>query len=304
MANILLSAVGGPVAVGIIRHFQALGHYVIGTDIRDDAIGRDFANRFVVSPVSTDQLNYIPFLRQMLGEVDLFFPFIDEEILTIAENWNVLADLHDRLLVSPPATLLTCTDKIRFQALMEEAGFPVVPRTATVPAVVKPRHGRGGRAVVFVYSQAELNERCENSDILAQQYMGGPEYTVDILLDREGRWLQGVARRRLLARGVSLEGQIDQAEDVLALARRATEALLFRGPINIQIIRDETTNRPYLLEINPRLSGSVMFTVLAGFDLLAAAVNLHLFGESTLSCRIQNGLRISRYWSEKCRNLV
>ena len=44
-----------------------------------------------------------------------------------------------------------------------------------------------------------------------------------------------------------------------------SKLLKFYGPINIQFIKDES-EKIWLIEINPRLSGSIEFSIKAGFN--------------------------------------
>jgi len=300
MAKILLSAVGGPVSVGIIRHLQSLGHEVHGMDCRPTAVGRHFVDVFHLSPLAAHEDAYLAFLKELLRDIDVFFPFVDEELWTIVRNPGALTSEKSVLAVSPRKTLEICTDKIYFQKHMEAAGIPIAPRTTGVPAIVKPRRGRGGVGVKIVEDTGELGFFLENENFLAQSLLSGPEYTVDVLVDRTGGWINGLARLRLQSKGVSTVGRIEQAEDILSLAQRVVRELPFYGPINIQIMRDKDEGRPFLVEVNPRLSGSIMFTVLGGFDLLGAAISLHLNNEYNDAAYIHDGLEITRYWSEYC----
>lgn len=298
MSRILLSAVGGPVSVSVIRHLQGLGHQVVGMDLSDHAVGRHFCDAFYRSPRATDAPAYLDFLAAIDGEFDIFFPFVDEELRTIAEAAE--RPVFAKVVMSSRETLLLCTDKVAFQRFSEERGLPIAPIAVAPPAVAKPAHGRGGRGVRVVDSEAELAGLLGRDDTVVQRHIEGMEYTVDVLVDNDGGWLFGVARQRLVARGVSTLGRIHMDEAVLTAARAFVAAIPFRGPINLQCIREVATGRVFVIEINPRLSGSVIFTVLGGFDVLDSAVELACGGYPQVPAAIRDGLTISRYWSECC----
>ena len=298
MSRILLSAVGGPVAVSVIRHLQGLGHAVVGMDLSDRAVGRHFCDAFFRSPLATDAPAYLDFLSAIEGEFDFFFPFVDEEIRTIAEAPE--RSVFAKVVMSPRESLLLCTDKVAFQRFAEDRLLPIAPTATCVPAIAKPAHGRGGRGVRVITDNTELPPLLGRTDTVVQQKIEGVEYTVDVLVGKDGRWLYGVARQRVEARGVSTLGRIDMNEDVLAAARAFVEAIPFCGPINLQCFRETATGRVFVIEINPRLSGSVIFTVLAGFDLLGASVAVAMGEQPDLPESVNNGLTIARYWSESC----
>lgn len=300
MARVLLSAMGGPVSVSIIQHLQDSGHTVLGIDCRDDAIGRHFCDRFHVCPLASEKEAYATFLTSIADEFDVFFPFVDEELIALVTAGSASNGVLDKTVLSHREAILTCDDKIRFQQAAIEKGLTVPPLAEGPPAVVKPAQGRGGEGVIAVDDPALLSHYKTREDLICQSLIHGDEYTIDALTDEAGNWIFGVARKRLVAKGVSVVGQIDMNPVVLDLARRSVAAFPFRGPINLQIILETGTGTPYLIEINPRLSGSIIFTALAGFDLLNAAIDL-FFGRSQPTPQsIKDGLKIIRYWSEYC----
>ena len=102
---------------------------------------------------------------------------------------------------------------------LKEKGFPSPntylpkeiksPDILTYPLVVKPKVGRGSRDIYNVNNGNELLffSRYVNEPII-QEYLGGQEYTVDMLSNRQGEVLAIVPRKRLLSKGVSIKGEI------------------------------------------------------------------------------------------------
>jgi len=294
MTRILLSAAGGPVIVGIIDNLQASGHVVIGIDADPMAVGRHFCDSFYQSPLATNTREYLEFLGRIEPEFDLFFPFIDEELMTLADYKG---PVWTKMLLSSPETLKICTDKIRFQAFAEKNGLPVAPSANTPPLMAKVAIGRGGKGVIAVADAEMLAWVKHKGGYVLQRKIAGIEYTVDILTDKKGQWVYGVARKRLRAAGVSVTGQIDMNKNVLDAARTFVEALPFAGPINIQVIEEETTGKAFVIEINPRLSGSLEFTRLAGFDIVQASIDM-FEGRALKTPTVKDRLVIQRYWKE------
>ena len=99
------------------------------------------------------------------------------------------------------------------------------------------------------------------------------EYTVDVLTNHQGKYLFAVARKRIETVGVSRIGEIDQNEIVLNLAKRCVNAFDFQGPINVQIMLT-ADNTAYIIEINPRFSGSLIFSTRAGFDIIDLSIKM------------------------------
>lgn len=294
--NVLMSAAASPAAISIVKHLRALGCRVVGMDANPAAepLGRAFCDEFHLAPLATSP-GYLPFLLPLLERVDIFLPFIDEELLAVAEAWEGLPPgLSSRIAISPPATLLTCCDKVRFQARCEELGLPVAPRAAGAPAVFKPRHGRGGKGVLRLRTPEQF-AAVANLDGVRQQWVEGEEFTIDAMFDGKGRFVAASPRRRcLVCGGVSSIGDVVPDENLAALARRCGAAMPFRFGINIQVIRG-ADGMDRIIEINPRLAGSGIFSALAGFDVFAGTLALFR-GEPWAG--VARARRVWRYWAE------
>ena len=276
--RVMLSAAGSAVAPSIIRHLQSLGHYVIGHDCSPYGASSG-CNLFLQSP-HVGGLYLTRFGEFIIDNaVDLYLPFLDEEIALIC-------GFTRPVLCSPSETVSIFTSKISQQRAMELGGLPVAPG---VPApMLKPEHGRGGRGVFPL-----------PDGYLAQQRIEGDEYTVDVLTGMDGAFLFAVPRLRIQANGVSVIGKIVMDAEIIDLARLVVSKFAFRGPINIQIIREHETGKLYIIELNPRLSGSCIFTVMAGFDILDATIRLCEGKPFVAPDKIEDGLVIRRHYVEQ-----
>ena len=293
--RVMISAAGSPAAVSILRHLRSLGHCVIGVDAASETepLGRAHCDEFHVAPLA-DSPHYLPFLAARLAEVDVFLPFIDEELLAIARGWDLLPPgLATRIAVSEPAVLLDCLDKCRFQRACLDAALPIVPEAKGAPAFFKPRHGRGGKGVIEARDDV-MFQALQGRDGVFQQAVSGQEFTVDAVFGGDGRLVATSARRRLRAAGVSTVGVVGPDERLHQLAERLGRRWRFRYAINFQVIRS-ADDHDWIIELNPRLAGSAIFSALAGCDPFAATLALWK-GESWHGRPRQ--LRVWRYWQE------
>jgi carbamoyl-phosphate synthase large subunit len=103
------------------------------------------------------------------------------------------------------------------------------------------------------------------ADPVVQEYLDGPEFTIDVLCDFNGRPLSIVPRERVVIRaGVSDRGRTVNDPRLVELAKAVCAALPFAGPLNIQCrLRG---GEPAVFEINARFSGGVPLTIQAGAD--------------------------------------
>lgn len=213
----------------------------------------------------------------------------------MANAWQQLpSTLTDKIALSEPAVVLECIDKRRFQAACARNGLPIAPEAIAPPAFFKPRYGRGGRGVVSINEQ-QMFDLFKDRDGVMQRTIAGVEYTVDAIYDRNGQLLATSPRRRLRAAGVSTVGEVIPDERLHALAQKIGAAWRFRYAINFQTIRD-AEGRDWIIELNPRLAGSAIFSTLAGCDPFAAT--LALWQGVPWQATAPRHLKVWRHWVE------
>jgi len=293
-----MSAAGSAAAASIIKHIQGLGHSVIGIDANknSESLAQLICDEFYLSPLCHSG-EFIPFINSLSDKFDLYIPFIDEELRCLANSKLLLPEVIAKIILNSKEAIDDCTSKIKFQAFCQQHDLPVAEQTSSVPAIFKPEFGRGSKGV-FIIEDEELIPYFQKKIGVIQQLIIGMEYTVDVLTNQQGEWLFAVARKRIETAGVSRIGEIDQQENVLKLAKQCTEKFQFKGPVNIQIMLDDNNNA-HLIEINPRLSGSLIFSTLAGFDIIDLAIKDKL--KQSYQLPLEENIinkRFVRYWQE------
>lgn len=104
------------------------------------------------------------------------------------------------------------------------------------------------------------------ADLLVMPYLPGPEWSVDCLA-RDGELLRAIVRRK--GRGEQL---IDDQPDIVAAVRRLTRHFRLENLFNVQF--RQAHGKPYLLEINPRMSGGLPLACESGLNLPLWAIRL------------------------------
>jgi biotin carboxylase len=110
---------------------------------------------------------------------------------------------------------------------------------------------------------------------LVMPYLPSPEISVDVLADLDGRTLAAVGRRKSRRRGMIVDDlPARRVAETLNLAHAVsylsnTQVRYWQGP-------GDHEPRPYLLELNTRMSGGLFQTALAGVNLPWAAAQLAL----------------------------
>lgn len=277
--NVLMTA--GSRRVPLVQAFRHALHAlgvpgrVIVTDINPLSPAVHVADRAYRVPLATDP----DYLGEILSiceaeRVRLVVPTIDDELPLFGEAREQFRDKGTLVACSPASTAILCNDKFATcQHLLQEgvsAAQTYVPSTLPanprLPLFIKPRIGRGAVKAFQVRSAEELTFFLGYvEDPVIQEYLEGPEYTLDVLCDFKGRPLSIVPRERVVIRaGVIDRGRTVNDRRLIALAEAACAALPFAGPINIQCRM--RAGEPVIFEINPRFSGGIPLTIQAGAD--------------------------------------
>ncbi|MGE3579286.1 MAG: ATP-grasp domain-containing protein [Vicinamibacterales bacterium] len=282
--------------VPLVRAFRAalvragVRGRVIVTDINPLSPAVFEADRAYAMPLATDPA-YIPELLALCDAegVGLAVPTIDDELPLFAAATPAFRRRGVLTAWSPPETARICNDKYLTSLHLAAHGIPVaravlpgerMPDMA-LPLFIKPRGGRGGIGAFPVRSERELAFFADYvPDPVVQEYLDGPEFTIDVVCDGAGEPLAIVPRERVVIRaGVSDRGRTVKHPALIALAARVCRALHFVGPLNIQCripTAPHYEGRPVVFEINARFSGGIPLTIAAGADVPAMLVDLAL----------------------------
>jgi carbamoyl-phosphate synthase large subunit len=133
--------------------------------------------------------------------------------------------------------------------------------------IVKDRFGYGSRNQIVVdnYTDYEVNKsKLTPGDYIFQQFIEGPEFTIDAYVDREGQYYISSRKRLLVSRG-EVENSVTAFEPDLHVACQKILSIPgFRGPITLQAIKKD--EEFWFIEINPRFGGGCILSIEAGMD--------------------------------------
>jgi carbamoyl-phosphate synthase large subunit len=104
------------------------------------------------------------------------------------------------------------------------------------------------------------------NELIVQEMVTDPEYSIDVLSSFDGQALQAVVRRRWVVRGgESTTTQVVQCPELEALALKVCDGLGLVGHSVVQAFWSER-NGPRLIEVNPRFGGASTLSIRAGLD--------------------------------------
>ena len=133
--------------------------------------------------------------------------------------------------------------------------------------------------------------------IMVQNMIQGEEYNVCAVGDGKGNLVGAVPMRklRLTDKGKAWAGITIRDEELLDLAKRAMEALQWRGPCELELMRHEQSGKYYMIEINPRFPSWCYLTTGAGQNLPYAALQLAMGQDPGILPDYRSGVTFARH---------
>jgi carbamoyl-phosphate synthase large subunit len=287
--NVLLTA--GSRRVTLVQGFRSalrslgLPGSVIVTDVNPLSPAVHVADRAYRVPMSSDP-DYLDEIMAICQSerIRLVVPTIDDELSVFAGARDMFTTAGITLACSPEPANAICNDKYATCVHLRAAGVPAalthlgsaMPDNPEMPLFIKPRSGRGAVGAFAIRSRRELDFFLDYvAEPVVQEMLEGPEFTIDVLCDFDGRPLSIVPRERVVIRsGVTDRGRTVKDDRLIALAQAVCESIRFFGPVNIQCRM--RNGDPVVFEINPRFSGGIALTIQSGADFPDMLVRLVL----------------------------
>jgi carbamoyl-phosphate synthase large subunit len=225
-----------------------------------------------VAPPRIDDPGYVPFLLDLCEKhnVGAVVPLTDLDIEVIASARPELP-----AFVPDPEIARDTFDKYAAHLLLERHGLPSPPTVlppdepASYPVMVKPRQGSGARSIHPAADREEMEffVRYVKEPVMVQRLMQGPELSIDLLSDLDGRCLNAIPRTMIESRGgESIKGTVIKDDELIELGRSVVEALGVRGPCTVQAFRDAEIGLG-ITDVNTRFGGAFpapMYAALPG----------------------------------------
>jgi carbamoyl-phosphate synthase large subunit len=246
--------------------------FVIAADPSPYAPAR-YAAHVRAAPPRIEDPGYVPFLEAIVREfgVRAVVPLTDLDIEVLARAPGLPAFVPD------PDVCHATYDKYATHELLLRHGLPspptVLPGTEpdSYPVMVKPRRGSGARSIHPAADRDEMEffVRYVEKDepVMVQRLMGGPEFSIDLLCDLDGRCLNAIPRTMIESRGgESIKGTVIDDPELIELGRAVGEALPVRGPCTVQAFRDPEIGLG-ITDVNTRFGGAFpgpMYAALPG----------------------------------------
>ncbi|MGZ8537880.1 MAG: ATP-grasp domain-containing protein [Flavisolibacter sp.] len=337
--NILMTGAGSPGAPGIIHCLnQDTRVHLTVADADSNATGKYMHDDFIQIPKAEDPVFSETLLNICLKKkISIVMPLVTRELFPFSKNKKLFRDNGIQVLISSEESINIANNKSSCYEYLKNKGI-AVPSFFVVHTVeefihaaaalghpkkqlcFKPSVSNGSRGVrivsdtidesdlVFNCKPGQLNISYAHAlhilsikpfpELLVSEYLPGDEYSVDCLADHGKVKLIVPRIRKKMINGISVQGEFIKNERIIEYSRSIIEATGVHGNIGLQVKYSER-KEPLLLEINPRVQGTIVAALGAGINLPLLAVKQELnleIPEDELT--INWGVRFSRYWKE------
>ena len=287
MNRVLVTAIGSWSAVAIIESLKSMNYYVVGCDInpKEFLFSSSLVNSFYQVPYATNA-SYVDTLAAICidEKIDFLFVLTDPEIDIISEYRavfkNVVLCIPDSSSIKIARNKQLLHDFFNINnsinVIPTYSLFDVEHETAIFPLFLKPKHGRSSEGVFKIENKEDLKYVQSNpkfSQHIAQPYLKGSIYTVDIIRNHNSQEIVAIPRCEIIrsANGAGISIKLCKDEALINLSKIIAEQLSIVGCINIEFIKSEGVY--YLMDVNPRFSAGIAFSILAGYDVIQNHLN-------------------------------
>ena len=274
MRKILVTAISGNVSNGILKILDNTEEKVYGCDINDYPVGMDKCEAYWKSKLAVDP-SYIDDLLKKCDHCGIthLIPVNEKEIEVISNNIGRFEKNNIKVVMNDPYIVNTFLDKYQTVQCLKNIQDICVPQTYRYSDfiedgkdyIVKLNHSCGSKFFKKVKSKDEINAlNLKENEYVIQEYLenADEEYTVGVFSDGSKTFV--ITFKRKLEHGYTSFVELVKDIGIEKEARKIAEKIHLKGYMNIQLRKQNGKN--YIFEINPRISGTVYFRYMLGFN--------------------------------------
>lgn len=295
--SVLVTASGSPKALTVIRSLGKRGIPVTAAADIPASLGassRYCSSTFCYPSPKNRPMEYIAALTDFLKRYprDVLIPVHSEDTYLITKHIDTLGrytkiPFHDYQYireVNDKGRLMETARELNISApttytVGEDGDLGQIAKSIEYPVVIKMRNSSGSRGVAYASSETELRERFsamikkfqvpKDEYPLIQEYIEGDGYGVSVLYNH-GDLRALCTHKRLreypISGGPSTIRESTIHAGMEKIARNLLEHYAWHGVAMVEFKLRTSDKKPVLIEVNPRIWGSINQSVLAGVD--------------------------------------
>lgn len=280
--TLLVTAIGTHSAESVFKLLRKAfpGCILIGTDLNpmESIPNSNLVDRFCRVPPATSPDYAVEMHRICRKEqIQYLIPLTDPEVDAFIGLGEWFDSIGTVITQSSDVSVRLSRDKFQWYRFFSgHRSVNVIPTwlasditaESPFPLLAKKRNGRSSEGMIR-YEDFKQWATCRErtSDHIIQPFWDGDIHTVDVVRSENGD-VKALARHEIERnpRGLGLRVEVQKDSDSAHLAALVASELNLIGAINIEFLVKEGI--PYLMDVNPRVSGGVRFSIDAGFDVI------------------------------------
>lgn len=330
---------GAPGAAGIIKCLkQEPAFNIVAADANALAIGKYLAKNFETIPAA-DSPDFIEAVFSVCKKynIHILMPLVTKELFVLVKYKTEFEKAGIKVLVSDEHALEIANNKSKLYEFLQWRGL-AVPDFRIVetveqfteavsalgfpekPVCFKPSISNGSRGFRIINSTVNEMDLLFNykpnsvflqfadairilssgtfPQLLVSEYLPGDEYSVDCLAQNGKAKLILPRIRKKIINGITVEGVFIQNEAIIQYCNSIIEELKLHGNIGIQV-KQAANGQFLILEINPRVQGTIAAALGAGINLPVLAIKQELsLPIAANELEVKWGTGFSRHWTE------
>lgn len=284
MKRILITSIGSWSAASVIASLRKTGSYrLIGCDIYPAAWLSESiqVDAMYTIPKASSGAGYIDAITNVCKneKVDFVICLNDAEIDVLSQNRELFKSMNCRLCFSSAEAIETSRNKLRwFELLKNEVGLCLIPTFTydqyhqsgnLFPCIAKPARGRSSENIFVFYTLSQFHAASEYvRKHVVQPLYEGVVVTVDVVRHKQSGAIVQLQRKELVRTKNGAGITVEMITDPLLsrMVETISNTLDMEGCINMEFLLHK--ERYFLMDINPRFSAGIQFSVLSGYDVV------------------------------------
>jgi len=318
MKSVLVTAIGSFAADIIIKELKNLSYRVVGCDIYKKELIVDAYNvdEFYTISLAADEKKYLEDILDICKNenIDYILPIIDIEVDVFNAYRYIFDKLGIKLLIADKFCIDTCRDKLKtYEYLLGDESVNLIrgytkdyidkqieDSNFHYSLLVKPLDGRSSEGLRRINNKYDWYAFINSEDTdryLIQDFIKGNVITADVVRDKYKNSV-AVLRKELVRtkNGAGLSVYVYEDEKLEEVVKHIADKLDVLGCVNMEFIQTEN-NEFYFLECNPRFSGGVEFSNMAGYNMIKNHVNA-LLDKAIEDFKFDKPMYIARKYEE------
>jgi len=313
MNSVLVTAIGSFSADIVIKKLKQMNFRVIGCDIykKEWIADANNVNKFYHAPYATDENKYIKFIQEVCKNENIKYilPLTDVEVDVFNRNREWFKKNDVCVCISEKSTLDICRNKKKIEEFISQKLDIITIPTIMLedlneikweyPLVCKPYDGRSSQGLKYIYNEKEwvdFKDTVDHKKYLVQPFIQGDIVTVDVVCGKNT--IVTIPRKELLRtmNGAGTSVYVFRDHNLEIQCKKLAEILNIVGCVNFEFIQDSDNNY-HFIECNPRFSGGVEFSCIAGYDCVTNHIKSFI-GKEIDELYLSHNMYIARKYEE------